>query len=77
MDAELESLRMTYIAGEVSREVYYSRRAELEGIRKSMQGSGLSGGAGPNRLDLDLGSAPPPASGRLRPDSGLPLPGEE
>jgi len=81
VDAELESLRMTYIAGEVSREVYYSRRAELEGIRKSLQGIGSAGGAGPKRLDLDLGSPGEAPSSRLRPDpglsGGLPLPGQE
>lgn len=91
VDAELERLRMTYIAGETSRELYYSRRAELEGLRRGLSGSTAapSGGApGPKRLDLDLdlGSpTPPPPSHqppvlRRRPSEGsleLPLPGED
>jgi hypothetical protein len=82
VDAELERLRMTYIAGEISREVYYSRRAELEGLRRSLAGSTPSGPAGPKRLDLDLdlggppagGQAPPPVLRRRPAESSLELP---
>lgn len=89
VDAELERLRMTYIAGEISREIYYSRRAELEGLRRGLTGSTSpqAGPAGPKRLDLELGSSPPPAPPahqpptlRRRPNEGsleLPLPGED
>ncbi len=82
---------MTYIAGETSRELYYSRRAELEGLRRGLSGSTAapaSGAPGPKRLDLDLdlGSPTPPPPGhqppvlRRRPSEGsleLPLPGED
>ena len=89
VDAELERLRMTYIAGEISREVYYSRRAELEGLRRGLSGSSSpqAGPAGPKRLDLDLelgGPTPPPGHQppvlRRRPGESsleLPLPGED
>ncbi len=90
VDAELERLRMTYIAGEISREIYYSRRAELEGLRRGLTGSTShqAGPAGPKRLDLDLelgASAPPPPvhqppTLRRRLNEGsleLPLPGED
>lgn len=89
VDAELERLRMTYIAGEISRENYYSRRAELEGLRRGLAGSAgpQTGPVGPKRLDLELGGstpAPPPTHQppvlRRRPQEGsleLPLPGED
>lgn len=77
---------MTYIAGEISREIYYSRRAELEGLRRNLAGSTPSGPAGPKRLDLDLelgggaASGPLPPVLRRKPTEGsleLPLPGED
>ena len=86
VDTELERLRMTYIAGEISREVYYSRRAELEGLRRGLSGSASTqaGPAGPKRLDLDLEPGPPadnqPPVLRRRPNEGsleLPLPGDD
>ena len=92
VDAELERLRMTYIAGEISRELYYSRRAELEGLRRGLSGSSSaqSSASGPKRLDLDLDldldtpPAPPapsyqPPVLRRKPEGSLelPLPGEE
>ena len=84
VDGELERLRMTYIAGEISREIYYSRRAELEGLRRNLAGSTPSGPAGPKRLDLELGgggaSGPLPPVLRRKPTEGsleLPLPGED
>lgn len=86
VDQELERLRMTYIAGEISREAYYKRRAELETQRRGLQGPGLPLASGPKRLDLELGegsSAPPPRP-VLRPKSldvgpalELPLPDED
>lgn len=86
VDAELERLRMTYIAGEITREIYYSRRTELEGLRRGLAGSGGSATptGGPKRLDLDLGSSTTPAHQppvlRRKPLEGsldLPLPGED
>lgn len=61
VDAELERLRMSYIAGEISREKYYTRRAELEAVRKNLQSpSGAT--TGPKRLDLELEPGNPPSS---------------
>ena len=93
VDAELERLRMTYIAGEISREVYYGRRSELENLRRSLSGGVVPGGAlpgappGPKRLDIDLDSLPgptshsAPVSGAKRFDPGsleiIPLPGPD
>lgn len=83
VDAELERLRMTYIAGEVTREVYYSRRSELETLRKGLQAAGPAAPvSGPRRLDLDLDLSVPEEKPtvRKRPEGlslELPLPGDE
>jgi hypothetical protein len=63
VDTELERLRMTYIAGEISRETYYGRRAELEAVRRSMAAPAgpASSSAGPRRLDIDLEGLPEPS----------------
>ncbi|MBT9584478.1 hypothetical protein IV102_14135 [bacterium] len=88
VDTELERLRMTYIAGEITRETYYARRADLEAVRRSMATpAGPAGALGPKRLDLDMDNLPEPAQQqrpvlRRKPqDPGLslelPLPGED
>jgi hypothetical protein len=87
VDAELERLRMIYIAGETSRDAYYSRRSELENLRRSFTSGKEKPGASPRRLDLDLDLEGetvdpfvPPPQARRRPDGPslqLPLPGEE
>lgn len=76
---------MTYIAGEISREIYYGRRAELEGLRRNMSAPQAAAG-GPKRLDLELGgpeeSEPQAPVIRRKPGEAglsleLPLPGDE
>jgi hypothetical protein len=81
VDAELERLRMTYIAGEITRERYYARRSELENLRRGLA-AGSPSATGPKRLDLEMGQArssevPAPETPRRRSSLELPLPGEE
>lgn len=89
LDAELERLRMTYIAGEISRDVYYKTRAELESQRRNLQTADSPLTSGPMRLDIDMDiESPAPSLGHVRPtirpkslDMGpsleLPLPGDD
>lgn len=64
-DAELERLRMLYIAGELSREEYYRKRTQVEEARRHHATSASPEKAAiPKRLNIEIEPlGPPPAGG--------------
>ncbi|MBI3930211.1 MAG: hypothetical protein HY319_32035 [Armatimonadetes bacterium] len=74
IDEELERLRMHYIAGEIGRDEYYSKRAELERARKEGRKPVAPPAASPppRALELEVESKEPEKDKRP-PPSTLPL----